>query len=324
MANYTWNTSTNPATGSVAMYAFLAAMIASGWADTKDSDGTTYAPAGGQITGGAAGAHGLGNASAWFVISNGTRQYCVQRSAANDTQWRIKYSPAAGFTGGAPAATQVPSATDEVVLLGAGTDAAPTYATLFATNGSYRLNICAGKVAALWCFYMMTWPLGNAGGNGMLWASEVMSAGTYPAADTDHQANILQVTINPWSQVNLSLASNNVKGYVGGLLPANWVSIRPAQYYDGVGGFQAAPAQVGTNGDGVNAWTGNDDLLPIYYGRPSNVAAPTGYKGLSSMGYFDTVARANADTVSVASPTAKDFIWMNGICIPWDGSSPII
>jgi hypothetical protein len=333
MPNYNWNTSSQPATGSIAMYTFLATALLAGWTDTKDSDGTTYAPAGGQVTSGNAGAHGLGNNSAWFVISNGTAQYCVQRGTTNQV-WRIKYSPLAGFSGGAPGATQVPSATDETVFLGGGTDAAPTFANLFPADNTYRYNVACGKVVANWAFWMVTWTLGNAGSTGMAWSREVMTAGTYPttggagAGDTDPVAHYLQPSSAgqaPFAPASMTDQGTNVKAsfWSGAAMVYQSAGLRP--YYDVTDGRYAAPGQSGGNGnDGVNSFTGKDELLPVYWGRNALLSAPNGPKGIGSMGYFDTVFRANADTVSVASPTAKDFIYLSGMCLPWDGTSPVI
>jgi hypothetical protein len=124
---YVFTVNQSPATGSLAMWNFVAALIAQGWTKLADSDGTTYSNVGTQVTGGNAGAHGLGNQYAWVVLRDpsgaGGREYCIQNTFSNNLYWRIKYSQSAGFVGGAPSATQVPSATDETVPFGSGTDA---------------------------------------------------------------------------------------------------------------------------------------------------------------------------------------------------------
>ena len=68
----------------------------------------------------------MANTSAWFRISNPDGVEYVCQRGINNLQWRVKVSPTVGFTGGSPGATQVPSATDEGIVLGGGTDASPS------------------------------------------------------------------------------------------------------------------------------------------------------------------------------------------------------
>jgi hypothetical protein len=326
MANYNWSTNQSPATGAIAMYTLLATFIAAGWADVKDSDGTTYAPAGGQITSGAAGANGLANSLAWFVVAGGGRQYCVQRSSASNAQWRIKYSFAAGFTGGTPGAARVPSATDEVVLLGGGTDAAPTFATLYQVDGTYRMNCCVGKLAGLVSsvFYQMCWPNGTPSGTGMLWFCDIMSAGTYPTPnDTDPSVQCLQTNLNPWVASNLVQTNGGLRAMFWNGSAQQFQSLNAYPLFEPNTVRYSAPAISSGQGDGPNSYTGKDDLIPVPYGRPTNLTVPNGFKGIGSLFYWGTVFRSNADVVSVATPTARDWLWMNGSLVPWDGSIPV-
>lgn len=140
-----------PATGGEAMFRLKEVLKLAGWTVPESSDGTTYNPAGDQITTGAAGAGGMNNDNAWFVVEEpsgaGGRQWCFQCVLAASEQWRIKLSAATGFGIGNPSATQVPQAVDEVVLRGSGTDAAPTGTTLFPTNGTYRVHCIAQDAA---------------------------------------------------------------------------------------------------------------------------------------------------------------------------------
>ena len=153
-----------PATGAVAIFdlmTFLAATL--GWVVLEASDGSTYeadVPTNGNpITGGGAGAGGMANANAWFRIREpggaGQREWTFQRDATNNTDWRVKMSALDGFTGGTPGATQTPSnATDEQILHGSGTDAAPVHAALFEADGTYRWHLVGFDVAedTVWPF----------------------------------------------------------------------------------------------------------------------------------------------------------------------------
>ena len=146
---FVWN-KTTPATGAQAMYELKGLLKLAGWSVLSSSDGTTYNAAGDQISNGGAGANGMANNSAWFRIRSpagaGAVSFTFQRGTTNQA-WRIKRSRTAGFTGGSPGATQTPSATDEGIMTGGGTDAAPTYVNLQTTDGTYRWNAGADNAA---------------------------------------------------------------------------------------------------------------------------------------------------------------------------------
>lgn len=133
-----------PTTWAVALYNFKELMKAAGATVPRSSDGTTYNSSGDQITSGGSGAGGFDNARAWFVLSYAGRHWCFQRqntTGANTSRSiRMKYSFSAGFSGGSPAATVTPSATDEQILLGGGSDASPTFASWIGqTDGDARV-----------------------------------------------------------------------------------------------------------------------------------------------------------------------------------------
>lgn len=80
----------------------------------------------------------------WFVLAGFPvldggiayrMQLCFQFDAAGAL--RLKVSPRAGFVGGTPSPTQVPSATDEAVFWGGGTDASPIFTTLLPSSGAW-------------------------------------------------------------------------------------------------------------------------------------------------------------------------------------------
>lgn len=114
-------------TGSTFIYDVRAGLVAGGWTIVADSDGTTYSSSGTQVTSGGSGAHGFANASAWFCARNpdGSLYLTVQRSTSSNITGRVKGHLTAP-TGGS--AAQVPASADEWIILGAGTDASPTFA----------------------------------------------------------------------------------------------------------------------------------------------------------------------------------------------------
>lgn len=99
----------------------------------------------------AAVANGMGTNLSWARrrLPNNLGELCLQYSTSstvNLTQ-RIKYSPAATFTGGSPSATRVPSAADEIVFVGAGTDASPTFSSSSLIYNTF-FNATSGRVIA--------------------------------------------------------------------------------------------------------------------------------------------------------------------------------
>lgn len=161
---------------SVALYgykaqAILGTTVATNWTVVSSGTGTagTWVASGDLITA----ASKLLVANAWFVlqgkgvVDGGTtykRQLCWQVDGAGLV--RCKVSPRAGFTNVASAsATRVPSATDERVLLGGGTDASPTFEALFPTSGAWMQAEFSEADDSFWC---MTYPVGGAAANSML------------------------------------------------------------------------------------------------------------------------------------------------------------
>ena len=145
------------------------------WRIVRSGNGTVYAQSGDVISTVA----DCAVSGAWWVmegkgvVDGGTtykRQLCVQTNGTGGC--RIKVSPRAGFTGGSPSASRVPSATDERVWHGGGTDASPTYASLFPTSAAWL----QGEFSeADDFFYLLSYPVGGGPCNG------IMLLGTVPA-----------------------------------------------------------------------------------------------------------------------------------------------
>ncbi len=185
----------SPATGAEAIWIFaqtattpLPATDTARWkfGPTGGGTGGVYSVCGSVFTAAAQ----LANPYAWFVLQGPGyvtspapagglqyyRQLCFQRGASN-ASWRFKYSPRAGFSGGTPSPTVTPSATDEQILLGGGTDAAPTFGTLLPADGTYRMQVNVYEDS--YGFYLATYPLGNATPNACLMMDPLLP-GSYP------------------------------------------------------------------------------------------------------------------------------------------------
>jgi len=144
-------------TGADAIFLLKTVLKEAGWTVTSSGTGTgaggSYSASGDIIT---TVADFTTRPRAWFVIQepsgSGGRQWCWQRGT-NNVQWRVKISPTQGFTGGTPNLDTVPSATDEAIIHGGGTDANPgstgwldttgLTAALFDTDNTYSLHIVA-------------------------------------------------------------------------------------------------------------------------------------------------------------------------------------
>jgi len=338
---HSFSTNNSPANGSLAVYLYLATLVAAGWTKTKDSDGTTFSGTGVQITSGASGANGLANTSAWFVlqapaVSGQQRSVCLQRSA-NNTQWRIKYSYAAGFTGGSPSATQVPSATDEVILLGGGTDASPSFATALPADGGYRFNVCGGDTTIGYSFYWFTFKAADTSTQQMVFMLDVMVPGSFPSADADPAFLYMETNGTAAAFTNLKLPFQSAglsqgRCYFGVAGVPTWVSAVALIIADGwqptVYAIAGQAEFGGNNSAGTNGWTSKDDVIPVPYGRPKDItpygpnAATFGWKGFGSLQKYNNNLRSNMDTLSVVG--TKDYVMLQGSALPWDGSTPII
>lgn len=304
-----------PATGSVAMYDLKEMLKAAGWTVESSSDGTTYNASGDQITGGGSGANGMANTNAWFRISNPDGvEYVIQRGTSN-RMWRIKASAVATFTGGSPGATQVPSATDEGVMLGSGTDASPTFELLFNTDASYRHKGGADN-ASPYGFWSAAFPTGG-GATNHFFGHEPLT-GVEP---TDGSPFITYCGPTTPSASNLAAESQSASGtrcfgYRANATPAS------AEYQVvNAMTYESFSRRVVPAGLPVNPITTEDGGFPIPFGRGAPVSNP-GWKGVSTMAKWTGVGRADGDTFTVSS--TRDRIVFGEVSVPWNGAVPVV
>ena len=319
---WTWdgvaNSSVNmiPASAEWTMYYFKEALKQAGWTVVKSSDGSTYNSSGDQITSGNSGAGGMNNNNVWWIVQSpagaGGFQMCWQ-SGSNRTQWRLKWSHSAGFTGGSPSASQVPSASDEKVICGGGSDASPTFYGWLAGNGTYRAHIGCSTVYPYSCYLIMANFADTYSRH--FWLLELAS-GSYPSADVTPY--VLEVSANYASIQNLTrldLGPNYSIGqgyYKKGLSGEAWVSYRAEGLDYGNNNFWP----LGT----VNPYNGRQELSSIHVYRNSvfgdSYAGTKGDIPLSVMGWktayrqrgdwMDSggVRYAYFDEIAVVWPTA--------------------
>jgi hypothetical protein len=312
--SFAWN-KTTPATGSQAVFEFKELAKLQGWTVPRSSDGTTYNPAGDQISSGGAGANGMANLRAWFVLRGpaglGAPEWCVQRGTTNQV-WRAKYSMATGFSLGAPAATVTPSAADEVVLLGAGSDAVPTFGGLFAVDGTYRYN-CAFDNAAPFGFWAGGFPVGGGVPNHG-WVYDPLV--DCPPLDGSTFATML-VQVNAFLGVGgMTADGSTVRSSTPALVPtaANWLQFPACVMASGAG-----PSDIFPNGAGPGAISGVDQVGPIMLARRVGLVSPA-YKGFCSLMKWTGTVRTTGDTLFLT----RARIVYKDVSLPWDGSVPLV
>jgi hypothetical protein len=240
-----------------------------------------------------------------------TREYTFQRGTTN-VAWRIKYSYSAGFTGGSPGATQTPSATDEQTLFGGGTDAAPSFSTLFGTDAGYRFNVIAGGSAEGYVFFAFGFPNGGGTPTNYMFI-ERMSTGSFPTSNVEPY--VMKFANSSPTVSEITSTTIGPKGWLAkGLAGEGFVFIPADSMTDNTSTMQKAL--------GANSYTGIDDLLPILYARRSALGAPSGYMGIGSMLRYPSTTRTTGDTYTISS--TRDRIVVGDVVVPWDGSTPTI
>lgn len=318
---------TTPATGAAAMFDFKEQLKVAGWTVTRSSDGTTYNAAGDQITLATSGAGGMANNSAWFVIQSpvgaGGQQFAIQRGTTN-LVWKIKRSRTAGFTGGSPSATQMPSATDEFTILGGGTDASPTFTGMFSVDGGiYRWNVGADN-ASPYGFWAASFP--NGGGATPVTVTSMICDPLTSNEVTDADPNWLVFSTTLTAALTFQQLGSESGSSITYRNTSQIISAAPGSSYAEFTGlnycyYAGQSLIVIPFAEATNPITGNDEAFPIIVARRAAVATP-GYKGITTLLRWIGTARSTGDTLTIS--TTRDRIIINHVSLPWDGSVPTV
>lgn len=322
----TGNVNNVPATGAIAIFNVKTLLKAAGWTIPRSSDGTTYNSSGDQITTGAAGAGGMDNTSAWFVIQDpgGRRQYMFQRGATA-LIWTIRFSELAKFTGGSPGPTTSPTATDQAILWNA--------ATFFDANGTYRFHVVCDPVAIPGSNVYMFWFAAHVTGQDVcqtLFMADGMRSGTYRPGDASPLVHFCNygtgtsttsgaIKLNHFGQ-STTLPTHITAWMAFGLGGAGYVAVRLTRF--GIVGF-GWPG--GANGAGPYD-DGTDVLAEIFVGRLGIYGAPSGPKGVlatmrhsgGTRGYPTTLNLAVDPYVMIGTTAATNTENLaTAIALPW-------
>ena len=121
-------------------YNLLSNALINKWTVISSSDGYhSFSINSNVLTSDGYGIGGFSNPKAWYVIGENdgyqSYQFCVQTNGQKG--YRVKFSKL-GFINGTPSLLQVPSASDEQVVLGGGTDIKQIYQQIL--NMHYNFN----------------------------------------------------------------------------------------------------------------------------------------------------------------------------------------
>lgn len=305
------------------VYRLKQALKAQGWTVPRSGTTAAYDNTGADlITSGAT----LAVARAWFECRHPTGLCSFTFQYGTTTTARIKVCfNGDAFSGGAPSANTTgatASATDEYVVCGGGTDAAPTYTAFNGTN-THRDFSCAIENVAPYRFY--AWSKGTTANPSMACFFDVLKAGTYDALDTSPYVFYWNGTASNafGSAVLLSNATTPGsstcpvawigRGIVGGTLSRTLCT----GWSDGTSTtFIPGPLE-------ANPVSGRLRVMAVGYGRPvTSFTAPRMFKGISSKmlwkGNYAGAPVANGTRVSVAS--TNDYVAINDLLVPWDGT----
>lgn len=329
-----------PTTYGQAISLIVELLVAAGWSYRGSGDGLSgYSAAGKVFTGTGTGAGGWANARAWARLAapDERREIVVQHN--NTGGLRLKYSAVGKFVGGTPTANTVPSASDERVLWGGGTDGTPTISAWFNSGiltGANRFYGHASDTApfGFWAGAITT-PAGTVTcgllldplstvpedpdpvvfhiGTGLAFSrgignistgSNINQIGAWPASGGTREGS--------WGHMDLGMTAF---AYVmAGMFAVGYM------YNDAAN----APAYAGGNNcSPLNPFNGKNEALPILWGRPvigSLSLANTGIKGWSRfMRWTGTSRTSGLDTLDGLRWICMGYVWL-----PWDGvTTPI-
>lgn len=301
----------NPANNDALWYELKRILKLAGATVTKSSDGLSYNSSGDQITTATSGAGGIANTNAWYVLAlQGGQQLCIQRGN-QPYNTRIKFSPAVGFTTGSPGITQTPLASDEQLLCGTGTDAAPGFSTWMTTSaGSARSQIMAND-ASPYGFYCITYTTTFRPTS--ILAFDPLVTGSYPSQDIYPYVLHCSGSSSSGTLDRATLCATSA-GPFAYLNNGSWSLVRvPMEEY------QSNSARTYPDGIVNSALDSKDPTRPIMYSRNSSVVAPLGDKGKSTLFKWSGVARTHLDLYSIV--TTKDYARMGDLLCVWDGST---
>jgi len=306
-----------PTTYGQIMSAFVEMLVSAGWTYKASGDGLSgYNATGKVFVGVGSGANGWGNNKAWARLADpaGVREIVIQHD--NNAGTRIKYSRLAKFTGGTPSSNTVPSATDEKLLYGSGTDAAPTFGGNFwntgLPTGVFRFQ-GAALATAPYGFWLASV---NTTNTAIMGTGFMMDPVT--SAPEDPDPVVWHVGLNnAFTIAGTGCLSNTSYPANGGTAQAVWgFNDAAASFFDCVvvGDYNFGGSNASAGALGPNPFNSKHDAMPIAWGRPSAQPRP-GLKGWSTLMRWASPSR----TLFLDTLDNKKWICVRQVWLPWDG-----
>lgn len=290
------------------MFRLKKLLKAVGWTVPSSSDGTTYNAAGDQITTDGSGAGGLDNNNAWYRLQDpgGRREFVFQRST-NEYTWKAYYSALAKFSGGSPDAVTLPTATDEVQVIGSGGsfDGSWGWGGVSVSNYKWHIGADNAAVGGVYGFYIVSRQLTTGNSHRRL-VLDPLKVGSYPdgtVGDADADPAVVWMA----SGTAFGVGSPSIgTWYKYGLASASWDT---APQVLGLAGF---PGSVG-----ISPYSGQDlGLAPIYH---STTVSKEQVKGWSAaLEWVGVGARNTYDTLGLSTSSSR--VIFDDVSLPWPQS----
>ncbi len=264
---------------------------------------------------------------------SGIREWCLQRDAISpwraagstvNRDWYIAFSESGGFsTAAGILGHRIPLAADRRFFGGtyAAVDGSNPHGypqspmQLFQNDATYRITAIA-MAGEPFQWILTSFPGANGGVVTRLGQDAVTNFSTGDPQPYvylcryDSGGGIFNVSdLNGWAGVT--------DGYLKkGLIGEGFVRLGLMTMNNNWG-------QVFPEGISTDHMTGKDILIPACWARHSGQANPVGWKGQSSLFYWASPDRALGDTLNVQGGT-KNYIRLNEVALPWDGTDPLL
>lgn len=252
-------------------------------------------------------------------------EWCVQLISFDETSHalRIKFS-ATGF-GAVTSATVVPSAADEVVLAGGGTDASPTGANTNFTSTSFRLNIIVDDDTATPRFWLATWANGT-DSTALVLAVDFItnkhSGDSFPYGTYVHCDNSGAFLDDRLSEASTAL--NTLTAFNGLLTKRTGETL---EKYCALLFAKLLSASITTAARalGLDTFVAKDPGMPLILFRTQDVASPNGWKGTSTLMRWLATPASNGDhgDLGDGAPTL-DWVCVGDVWLPWMAASTCV
>jgi len=344
-----------PTTYGGALSLLVEMLVSAGWKYKASGDGLSgYSATGKIFSGTGSGALGWSNNRAWARLedpsASGGRELVFQHD--NGGGARIKYSSAAKFIGGTPSATVTPTAADQVVLWGSGTEASPSNQTWFNGNiavnhvgggGGFATYLGAAMDTAPYGFWFYGSQTGSSNYSIGYNSGNVLMMDPVHSVPEDPDPVVFHIGYNtgllsgfnfvggPGSG-NSTYGSNTVGGSNYGTFgymdaaKTRFLAVLPSMYVTGQSG-QTDPSNSGTMIIGYpnssagwlvpNPFSGKRDMLPFFYMRMQNGNTELpGIKGWSSLARLSCLPWTFRETTLNRTWIALGMLWL-----PWDGAT---